>query len=231
MPSGNSSPARMRRTVVTTVSSPSSTVEEDAASVFDAEAALELVHSEPPPIICSSPLSVAERTLQSLSDDQLGCRTSLFGNSSPSLIIGLSIAGGVAILLCTAFLICRYRRRMGRSCCRPSDAKPHPKCSEDSRTLASKWKPASPNTWGAAINGNHHHHHHHHHPHHYHSGSSSSSPAGMYHQQYQHQQQTVSLIGGSRNPEYHKACTNEEECFMRAVTLHNSLKPFPRTEL
>jgi len=40
----------------------------------------------------------------------------------------------------------------------------------------------------------------------------------------------VSLIG-NRAPEYHKACTNEEECFMRAVTLHNTLKPFPRTEL
>ena len=43
---------------------------------------------------------------------------------------------------------------------------------------------------------------------------------------------TVSLIGHSRSaPEYHKTCTNEEECFMRAVTLHNTLRPFPRTEL
>lgn len=104
-------------------------------------------------------------------------------------------------LLSAAALACRFRRRIRQRCCGTS--KPHPVKSDDARTLSTKWKPASPNSsWG--INAS--------------AGLTGLGNHG------------VSFIGG-RAPEYQKACSTEEECFMRAVTLHNTLKPFPRTEL
>ena len=149
--------------------------------------------------VCASPIPVAERTLVTLSDEQLGCRTAFF-TSPPSLLIVL-LAGVGLCLLSAAALACRFRRRIRQRCCGTS--KPHPVKSEDARTLSTKWKPASPNSsWG--INAS--------------AGLSGLGNHG------------VSFIGG-RAPEYQKACSTEEECFMRAVTLHNTLKPFPRTEL
>ncbi|KAI9564782.1 Insulin-like growth factor-binding protein complex acid labile chain [Daphnia sinensis] len=150
----------------------------------------------PTEAVCASPLPVSNMALSSLTDDELGCRTSLM--RSPQLVVGLVAAGAACLLVFAACVACRFRRRIRQSCCGAS--KPHPAKAEDARTLSSKWKPASPNTsWGI------------------------SAPGAMNH--------GVSLIGNNRVPEYQKACSQEEECFMRAVTLHNSLKPFPRTEL
>ena len=147
--------------------------------------------------MCASPIPVSNMVLSSLSDDELGCRTSLM--RSPQLVVGLVAAGAACFLVCATCVACRFRRRIRQVCCGAS--KPHPTKAEDARTLSSKWKPASPNTasWGINTGGGINHH-------------------------------GVSLIG-NRVPEYQKACSHEEECFMRAVTLHNSLKPFPRTEL
>ena len=139
-------------------------------------------------VVCASPLAVSNRTLHTLSDDQLGCPTALNSNS---VLIAVSATGGVLLFILT-FLLWRFRRRIRHWCSKPA----HPKSSssiEDESTL-NKWRPPpSPPSWGTSHNN-------------------------------------VSLIG-NRTPDYHKACTNEEECFMRAVTLHNTLKPFPRTEL
>lgn len=152
--------------------------------------------SIPAEAVCASPVPVSNMALSSLSDDELGCRTSLM--RSPQLVIGLVAAGAACLLVFAACVACRFRRRIRQSCCGAS--KPHPTKAEDARTLSSKWKPASPNaSWGISATGS------------------------MNH--------GVSLIGNNRVPEYQKACSQEEECFMRAVTLHNSLKPFPRTEL
>lgn len=146
--------------------------------------------------MCATPVPVQNLAVLSLSDDELGCRTSLM--RSPQLVVGLVAAGAACFLVCATCVACRFRRRIRQVCCGAS--KPHPTKSEDARTLSSKWKPASPNSasWGISATG------------------------GINH--------GVSLIG-NRMPEYQKACSHEEECFMRAVTLHNSLKPFPRTEL
>jgi Leucine-rich repeat (LRR) protein len=151
----------------------------------------------PAEAVCATPLPVSNMALSSLSDDELGCRTSLM--RSPQLVVGLVAAGAACLLVFAACVACRFRRRIRQACCGAS--KPHPTKAEDARTLSSKWKPASPNTtsWGISAAG------------------------GINH--------GVSLIGNNRVPEYQKACSHEEECFMRAVTLHNSLKPFPRTEL
>lgn len=150
------------------------------------------IPSEP---TCASPAPVSSLALSSLTDDELGCRTSLI--RSPQLVVGLVAAIASCFLFCAILVACRFRRRIRQVCCGAS--KPHPTKAEDARTLSSKWKPASPNTsWGISATG------------------------GINH--------GVSLIG-NRVPEYQKACSHEEECFMRAVTLHNSLKPFPRTEL
>ena len=166
--------------------------------------AMELLSQQLDLLSCASPPPVAKMNLQSLSDDALGCRTS-FLSSPQSIVVGLSVAGA-AILLCFVFLLCRYRRRVGQLlCCRGSNTKPHPKA-DDSR-LSSKWRPASPTNWGTGVGP---------------SVSLIGQPASL---------SSSSNRFSSNGPEYHKACTNEEECFMRAVTLHNSLKPFPRTEL
>ena len=153
---------------------------------------------------CVSPPPVAKMNLQSLSDDQLGCRMSLL-SSPQSIVVGVSVAGA-AIVLCFVFLLCRYRRRIGQLlCCRGPNTKPHPTKSLDDSRLSTKWRPASPTTWAAGV-------------------GPSVSLIG-------HHAASTSSNRFSNGSEYHKACTNEEECFMRAVTLHNSLKPFPRTEL
>lgn len=150
--------------------------------------ALRRPEANPSDVVCASPASVSSKSLHSLSDDQLGCRTAL---NSKWVLITFSVSGGI-LLLILSFLLWRFRRRIRHWCSKPA----HPKSSssiEDDSTL-NKWRPPpSPPSWGTSHNN-------------------------------------VSLIG-NRTPVYHKACTNEEECFMRAVTLHNTLKPFPRTEL
>jgi len=157
-------------------------------SIGGTASALRRAEVNPSDVVCATPLSSSSRSLHSLSDEQLGCRTAL---NSKSVLIAVSATGGVLLLLLT-FLLWRFRRRIRRWCSKP----PHPKSSssiEDDGTL-DKWRPPpSPPSWGTSHNN-------------------------------------VSLIA-NRTPDYHKACSNEEECFMRAVTLHNTLKPFPRTEL
>lgn len=163
---------------------------------FSIESPLLPIPAEP---LCASPVPVSQMALSALSDDELGCRTSLL--RSPQLVVGVVAAVASCLLFCAVLVACRFRRRIRQVCCGAS--KPHPTKTEDARTLSSKWKPASPpntSSWGIGTAG------------------------GIGHGH------GVSLIG-NRVPEYQKACSNEEECFMRAVTLHNSLKPFPRTEL
>ena len=62
-------------------------------------------------VVCASPLAVSNRTLHTLSDDQLGCPTALNSNS---VLIAVSATGGVLLFILTlTFLLWRFRRRNG----------------------------------------------------------------------------------------------------------------------
>ena len=61
-------------------------------------------------VVCASPLAVSNRTLHTLSDDQLGCPTALNSNS---VLIAVSATGGVLLFILTlTFLLWRFRQNL-----------------------------------------------------------------------------------------------------------------------
>ena len=70
-------------------------------------------------VVCASPLAVSNRTLHTLSDDQLGCPTALNSNS---VLIAVSATGGVLLFILTlTFLLWRFRPRNGHWSLRASE--------------------------------------------------------------------------------------------------------------